>query len=181
MKHSLIDYKNDVISLDNERIRLSQDENGEVIYKKSTINEYVHLLQASNMLNCKTISIQNTVYSIEVPQKIDWNDTLREISYSYIKGSNLELMLRNPNTYILGKQIVEALFFFLQNEHIYWLDFAPRNVLLNFDQQKITLVDFERGFHNGTKEEYQMCICEEYSLFLLPQDNYLYKLIDSYF
>ena len=58
----------------------------------------------------------------------------------------------------------------------YWVDFSPRNILINKENKKICFVDFEKGLkfkNNDLIQFFRNHVYEEYSSFLLLNERIL--------
>jgi len=146
---------------------------GKIIFCKRTIkNEIKNLKKIKKLLLKKEININNKKYEIFVPEIISW-DIENDILYmQYCKGKNLEFYLRNKDTHTEGVEILNSLLKFLIDNKIYWIDFAPRNILIGDD--KIYLVDFEKGIAPKNINVYNYLrnhVYEEYCLFLFKDER----------
>lgn len=89
----------------------------------------------------------------------------------------MEHLLRG-NTHKDGCEFLNALLTFLCHNQFYWLDFAPRNIIISESRKLIILVDFERGINASlTPKHFLTRIYEEYMIFLLPSENILSKKV----
>jgi tRNA A-37 threonylcarbamoyl transferase component Bud32 len=107
-----------------------------------------------------------------------------KLEMEFLCGYNLETLLKKSNRHNRNKlfRIVTSLFTWFYNNLVVWHDFAPRNVIINFEKEIINFVDFERGFvimnSKIEKAEYYYylsnIIAEEWSAFLtIDEFNYL--------
>ena len=163
-----------IFSLDKSRFYIKDDHNGKKIFcKKSTEIEYNSLLFAKNLISTYTnLQIDNCSYNIIIPTVYNYENNIIDIEY--FDGYNLESLLRNPNYHIIAVKYLNALFSFLLENGFNWVDFAPRNILIN--ENNICLVDFEKGLTstiNDSKLYLQNHVYEEYSSFIFEKERLL--------
>ena len=171
-----------IVSLDNNKTWVIEKENKLVFCKKTNKSEDNTLKKISKILNESKILINDKEYFLYIPKVYNW-DNVNEILYmQFCYGKNLEFILRNEETHNLGCTILnELLKFFIVNK-IFWVDFAPRNILIN--NNKIILVDFEKGLLPKNTKVYDYLrnhVYEEYCLFLFENeriysDNFVFRI-----
>ena len=71
----------------------------------------------------------------------------------FLKGDNLELILRTPQNRKSGVQILNSIFQYLYDNKIYWKDFAPRNIWVDTENKRINFFDFEKGIVTNTNDK----------------------------
>lgn len=145
------------------------------IYNKITNDyEYKNLLQVKKFLNDKKINIFGKLYKINVPEILNWDSQNKIMSTIECEGVNLEFILRSKNEEYrkLGVKILNRILFFCLSNNFYWVDFAPRNIIIN--NNEIFIMDFEKGISfedNNLKKYFRNHVYEEYSSFILPEEN----------
>lgn len=157
----------EIISLDKDRVKIYEDH----VTKKTQDQELCSLIAAKKIAdNLSKINILNTDYKIIVPSVYNYNRGI--ITMERCFGDNLELILREINTYHKGVSFANDLLNFFITNNFYWKDFAPRNILISDDN--ISICDFERGVSNQIKnlQSYFLdSVYEEYGAFILPDDR----------
>lgn len=167
-----VDGSNIITSFDKNKIWLSNNNGNKIINKISSFNEVENNNMISKELRGLRLNIDSISYKITVPNIYDWDSDRKVLSMEYCDGKNLEFILRDKTTYLSGLEILNELLKTLINEGIYWIDFAPRNVLV--EDETIHIVDFEKGFGNtndGIKEFLRNHVYEEYGSFSFLQDR----------
>ena len=109
--------------------------------KKGTIEEANNQRIIKKLLTNKKITICGTKYTLTCPEIYSVSDGVIEMEY--FDGTNLELFLKDRSTRKMGVEFLNTLIKFFIDNKIYWVDFAPRNVLISSDT--IVFVDFEKG------------------------------------
>lgn len=168
--YNLLSLKEEVVSINEETIHVKED----VFMKKTSKKEYDNLLKIYNKLNGKQLTINKEQYSIKIPSVYDFKDNT--IYMEKCAGENLELLLRKSKTHAYGVNVLNQILKYLMDNHIYWFDFAPRNIMIN--KKNVILVDFERNliFDEISKREYfRDIVYEEYSAFLSPSERIINK------
>lgn len=161
-----------ITSFDKNKIWLSNNNGNKIINKISSFNEVENNNIISKELRQLRLNVDSISYKITVPKIYDWDSDRKVLSMEYCDGKNLEFILRDKTTYLSGLKILNELLKILINEGIYWIDFAPRNVLVA--DEKIHIVDFEKGFGNpadGVKEFLRNHVYEEYGSFSFLEDR----------
>ena len=141
-------------------------------FKKTTQREVDMLLFAKKNLENNYLNINNKYYSLEVPTIISWNSINTTLEMSFCEGNNLEYILRNPETHEYGVAFLQKILFFMLDNNFYWIDFAPRNILLG--DKKIFLVDFEKGIDSiniKIQDFLRNHVYEEYGSFLFEHER----------
>ena len=164
----------EVISLSKDKVKIFD----KTVLKKTTIQEYENILMAKKLLFQKDeIEIGNKFYKFLIPKILDFdgNNLLLERCF----GDNLEIQLRNESSHNQYVNYINRIFSQLLANNYYWLDFAPRNIIIG--DGNIYLFDFERGFLDvsSKKSDYllQPNVYEEYGAFLLPNER-LFDFLD---
>lgn len=171
---NFINNKN-IVSYDASKTWIEQKDKDFFFYKRMSDYEYSNQKLMKEKLNEKYVSINGEQYAIDCPNVISITDGVA--CMDFIDGINLELLLRNVGTHKEGVEILKQLLSFFIENKIYWVDFAPRNILI-CDRQ-IIIVDFEKGILDESTEliEYlRNHVYEEYNLFLLPDERTLNDL-----
>ncbi len=161
-----------IISLDSKRIEYETVNNKKIVHKKTSIQEKNNLVKAKKFLKDKNVMIENSYYTIHVPDIYSWDDNTNTLSMSYCSGKNLELLLRDPDSRQSAIPFLQSLMKFILKHNFYWQDFAPRNIIIN--DKTIYLVDFEKGLHfsiDNLQAFFRNHVFEEYSSFLLPNER----------
>lgn len=142
-----------VLSFDSKKIEISLDANGKTVVKKQTAQkEYLNItLARQHLLKHQPVlgSVMGHDFSISVAEVSDWNQELGVLSTFFCNGDNLEGVLKNT----FGKErsvwteILRKIFEIFKTNGFLWGDFAPRNMILDWPQKTLWLVDFERNLH----------------------------------
>lgn len=160
-----------IVSYDQNKVWIDKENDNYYFYKKTTEFEVYNLrLMREKILN-KFICIFEKRYDLSVPQIINFNNNLLKLEYC--NGKNLELYLRDKKSHDIGVIFLNELLRFFIKNNIYWIDFAPRNILIN--DNKIIFVDFEKGFmdkNTNVKDYLRNNVYEEYGLFLLNSERF---------
>lgn len=171
-------YNNEcIVSFDPDKVWIEKNNNVDVFCKKTNKTEIKNINKITKLLNKKEITINNKIYTIKIPEIIKW-DSKNKILYSrYCNGDNLEFYLRNEKTHKKGVIILNALLKYFISNKIFWIDFAPRNIIIK--NNIIYIVDFEKGINRkiNYKEYLRFNVLEEYSLFLLNNER-IFKIDD---
>lgn len=166
----------EIISFDNERTYITID-NGINYLNKSTIEKEIENLKiAKEYLYSKTAKVNNNEYKIEIPKIQDWNEETKIVKMEFFNGINLEKMLRTASSRQEAIKFLNKLLEFILLNDFYWVDFSPRNILINKKNKKICFVDFEKGLEfkcNNLIHFFRNHVYEEYSSFLLLNERIL--------
>lgn len=177
--------QHEIISLDPTKTWCERLD-GRFVFKKITNKEEVDLLRyAHDVLNGKKIVTSRQIFSINVPEVLDWDNQASLLTMSYCEGENLECLLCTSSTRAFAVDLLQALLKFIIANHFFWYDFAPRNILVG--SNAIYFVDFEKGIDNSIKHIKPFLrnhVYEEYSSFLLKSErlfeaDYVYSLYDG--
>lgn len=166
----------DIISFDNERIYTTLDKGVTYLNKNTTQQEIENLKMAKEYLSSKTAKINNNEYKIEIPKVHDWNEDTKTVKMDFFNGVNLEKMLRTTSSRTEAVLFLNKLLEFILLNDFYWVDFSPRNILINKENKKICFVDFEKGLefkNNNLIRFFRNHVYEEYSSFLLLNERIL--------
>lgn len=167
-----MDLNNNIISFSQDKIWIEKKEALLVVKKITTKKEVNSLIRAKRFLQNKSIVIGNQTYFFNVPSIQDWNENLKTLTMSYCSGDNLETLLRRESSRKYAIPLLEALLKFIINNSFAWVDFAPRNILI--DKHTISFVDFEKDLDFKIPNLFSFLryhIYEEYSSFLLPKER----------
>ena len=166
----------EIISYDADRIHTTTEQGSKYISKKTSESEVKNLISAREFLNHKSVNILNYEYIIEIPKVKCWNNEKEEVTMDFFNGNNLETMLRSnlarKEAIIFLNKLLE---FILENE-FYWVDFSPRNILIDEKNKKICFIDFEKGLsfkNDNLINFFRNHVYEEYSSFLLLNERIL--------
>lgn len=164
----------DIFSLDKSRYYIKdENENSKFFCKRSTSIEYNSLLLAKQILSSYSVlKIDGHDYKICVPNIYSYQNNVIEMQY--FNGQNLELLLRNSSTHYQGVIYLNSILIFLINKGFNWVDFAPRNILINSNE--ICLIDFEKNLSSSIedKKKYlQNHVYEEYASFIFENERIL--------
>lgn len=164
-------YKNqNIVSYNQNKVWIDKENDKYYFYKKTTEFEVKNLRLIRKKLVNKFVSIFEKKYELYVPQIVNFQNNLLKLEYC--NGKNLELYLKDKKNHDLGVTFINVLLNFFIENNIYWIDFAPRNILIS--DNKIIFVDFEKGFmkKNASIKNYlRNHVYEEYSLFLLIDER----------
>ena len=167
----------EIVSLDKERIFTSTEGNNTVYLNKKTSKiELENLKKAREYICSKTINIKNYEYSLQIPQVKNWNEEQNIIQMEYFNGMNLEIMLRDCQTRKNAIIILNKLLEFILINNFYWVDFSPRNILINERNKQICFVDFEKGLsfeYHDLINFFRNHVFEDYSSFLFYSERIL--------
>lgn len=157
-------------SYDEKKVWVIEDGSNSIFCKKSSMNELNTNLIFSEKLKNESIVVDNQKYKLNIPNIYDFNEFDGILKMEFCKGVNLEFLLRNKKTYKLGMKILNSLLKYMLDNNLQWIDFAPRNVLI--DGNNLNLVDFEKGINNTDIFGYlRNHVYEEYGSFMLPEDR----------
>lgn len=168
-------YINDqIFSIDKSRYYIKDgNDKGRIFCKKSSSIEYNSLLFAKQILSSySSVKIDGHDYKICVPNVYFYQDNIIEMQY--FKGENLELLLRDSSTHSKGVHYLNSILTFLINNGFNWIDFAPRNILIN--NTEICLIDFEKKLSSSIKDKkkyLQNHVYEEYASFIFESERLL--------
>lgn len=159
-----------IISYDPNKTWL-EELNNQVVFRKQSSNKEKNSIELfSKKIENKSIFVFDKKFSLNIPKIYDWNKDNKVLTMEYCDGVNLEFLLRDTKTYDYGRAILDQLLKFMIDNKFYWVDFAPRNVLIN--DGKITLVDFEKGFEARDARDYlRNHVYEEYGSFTFLEDR----------
>lgn len=115
----------------------------EVIVKQSSFNEIQNIEKARSIFKKHHIVLNGEEFQFHLPKIYDYQNGC--IYMEFLLGKNLELSLRNNHTRESAIQTTNCIFQYMFDKQIYWGDFAPRNIMIDEDNKKINLCDFERG------------------------------------
>ena len=164
-------YKNtQIVSYDSDKTWIKEESDKTIFCKKGTKEEVNNQKIIKKLLNDKKIIIAGVEYTLTCPKIYSINDGIIEMEY--FDGTNLELLLKDKSTRKTGVEYINSLIKFFIDNKIYWVDFAPRNILISSDT--IAFVDFEKGIMDKSEkvEDYlRNHVCEEYGLFLFKDER----------
>lgn len=166
----------EIISFDEDRIQISTDNSTKYINKKTSQLEVENLKMAREYLNSKILNISNCEYSIEIPKIKYWDEEKNLVKMDFFDGNNLESMLRSGITRKEAIIFLNKLLEFILVNDFYWVDFSPRNILINKSNKKICFVDFEKGLsfkNDNLIDFFRNHVFEEYSSFLFLNERIL--------
>jgi len=142
-----------VLSFDSKKVEISLDINGETIVKKQTTQkEYLNITLARQHLLKHRLVLDFAMgqnFSVSVAGVSSWNQELGILSTFFCHGDNFEGILKNS----FGKErvdwieILRKIFGIFKSNGFLWGDFAPRNMIWDWSQKTLWLVDFERDLH----------------------------------
>lgn len=160
-----------VISMTDGKIKKNFTAGKEVIVKQSSFNEIQNIEKARSIFKKHHIVLNGEEFQFHLPKIYDYQNGC--IYMEFLLGKNLELSLRNNHTRESAIQTTNCIFQYMFDKQIYWGDFAPRNIMIDEDNKKINLCDFERGIklNISNKEYLQNYVYEEYAAFLLPPER----------
>lgn len=169
-----------VISYDPDKVYLR----GKYLVKITNEKEVLNLERMRDLArNHKLFLPGFGVFQIRIPE-IELFDGCQKLKMEFIHGATLESLLKTSNHShrIQLLRIIKVLFRWFSRNLIVWHDFAPRNVIIDFDKKIVGFVDFERGITtiNGRVDESELCfylsntVAEEWGAFLTAAEfNYL--------
>lgn len=166
----------EIISFDSERIYKTIDNGITYLNKNTTQQEIENLKLAKEYLLEKTTKIDGNEYKIEIPKIHDWNEEKKIVKMDFFDGINLEKLLRTTTSRTEAIVFLNKLLEFILLNDFYWVDFSPRNILINKENKKICFVDFEKGLsfnQNNLIHFFRNHVYEEYSSFLLLNERIL--------
>lgn len=173
-----------VISLEDGRVDIADDNGQTVVRKKTKELEAVQLAMLGHILaeeRITGIEWEGDSYAVGVPQFVDWNEQTGLLQMEHCEGENLENLLKHAQgeerhrLVNLTTQVVT----WMRTSGVLWRDAAPRNILVDMSGRKITLLDFERPlvlkWNQFEDDEFNLLvrgnITEEFSAFLLPDEQ----------
>lgn len=166
----------EIISFDSERVYKTNNNGITYLNKKTKTEEIENLKKAKEYLSKKSIKIINNEYKIEIPKIHDWNEETKIVKMDFFNGINLETLLRSITSRTEAITFLNKLLEFILLNDFYWVDFSPRNILINKNDKKICFVDFEKGLsfkENNLIHFFRNHVYEEYSSFLLLNERIL--------
>lgn len=166
----------EIISFDSERIYTTKDNGITYLNKNTKHTEIKNLKKAKEYLSDKSIKIVGNEYKIEIPKIHDWNEETKMVKMDFFNGVNLETLLRTNSSRTEAIIYLNKLLEFILLNDFYWVDFSPRNILINKEDKKICFVDFEKGLsfkENNLIHFFRNHVYEEYSSFLLLNERIL--------
>ena len=134
----------EIISFDSERIYTTMDRGVTYLNKRTTQQEIENLKMAKEHLSSKTTKINNNEYKIEIPTVHNWNEDTKIVKMDFFDGVNLEKMLRSTSSRTEAIIFLNKLLEFILLNDFYWVDFSPRNILINKENKKIVLLILKR-------------------------------------
>ena len=161
-----------IVSYDANKTWIREIDGKLFFFKKTNKKECIDQIKMKELLTDKTLTISNKVYKIDCPSVYSIEDGV--MSMEYFDGINLELLLKDKETHKKGVIYLNELIKFFITNKIYWLDFAPRNILIS--DNLIMIVDYEKGIMDSESllEEYlRNHVYEEYNLFLIDDERIL--------
>lgn len=165
-----------IISFDKERIYTTNDNGITYLNKITKHTEIENLKKAKEYLSKKSVKIADNEYKIEIPKIYDWNEETNIVKMDFFNGINLETLLRTISSRTEAITFLNKLLEFILSNCFYWVDFSPRNILINKKNKKICFVDFEKGLtfeENNLIHYFRNHVYEEYSSFLLINERIL--------
>lgn len=154
----------DVISLDNNRVKIYEKK----VVKKSNLKEFMALIKAKEFCEkLGTIEIMGQSYQLCVPGEVEFKNNYIHMERCF--GDNLEIILRNKETHDKGVVYLNTLASIFLKNNFFWNDFAPRNIIIG--ENKIYILDFEKGISDYPIKDNLYFMYEEYSAFLLPNEK----------
>lgn len=168
-----------VISYDSEKVYLLNQNVIKITNDRELLN--IHRFREC-IKNQKIFLTDFGHFKVQVPNIESFS--YPKLEMEFLRGYNFEILLKKSDRHSRSRllRIVASLFAWFYNNLVIWHDFAPRNVIINFEKEIINFVDFERGFviMNGKieKAEYyhylSNIIAEEWGAFLtIDEFNYL--------
>lgn len=173
-----------VISYDYKKVHISFENGNKVFSKFTTEKEYFNILRAEKYISKKN-NISGCRFEIKIPKIIEWRGDISLLKLDFCEGENLELLIRydieNRSLYV---KLINLLLKYMKDNKFWWEDFSPRNIILNFSNDIIYFVDFEKnlilGDEDSVYEMFVLNIIEELSAFLLKNElEYLYKIFNE--
>jgi len=171
-----------IVSYDSTKIWTKTINKEKLVFKKTNKNKINNLNKIKKQILNRELNINNKKYKLVIPEIINWNKKNKLLCMEYCNGKNLEFILRNKSTHTKGVIYLNEILTFLIKNRIFWIDFAPRNILISKD--KIYLVDFEKGIFPKKNTIYSYLryhVYEEYCLFTLKNErifdlDYVFKI-----
>lgn len=161
-----------LVSYDANKTWIENINNENIFCKKTSSEELENLKKIQKLINSNEIIIVDKKYKIKIPTIYCWDNINKVLHMQCCAGENLEILLRNKETHDRGVDFINAILDFLIANNIFWVDFAPRNILINEDV--IYFVDFEKGIKQKNSSIYNYLrdhVYEEYALFLLTEER----------
>jgi len=144
-----------VTSLEYGRVNLIQKNGISLVSKKTTIKEHNNLTRTKKWLKKNGDFLGHKTglcFDVSVPKIVEWKEADNILVMEYCRGVNLEAELmknnRNRSFYI---NLISDLLHWVKIKSFYWQDFAPRNILFDEENLKVTLIDFESNLKIGNK------------------------------
>lgn len=173
-----------VVSLEKGKVNIVQSVNGDLsVTKKTDQTELKNIILLKEHLLVDNNSVLEWIhkYQVVTPAVLSWNDVTKTLEMHYFAGKNLEILLSETDQNTRDKYVGFLCSFieWMREKGIFWKDAAPRNIIINEEQRRICLVDFERGcsfqYQGYTKQEFnrhlQGLVFEEMSAFLFINER----------
>ena len=165
-------YSMKVISIDKKKICKIVYKSQICMNKKTTNIEINNMRIARDMLKNEKFTFLNITFSFYVPAEILWDDNSKNLVMEYCDGYNVELCLRRRKTHSYFAKLLDEIYKHFITIKFYWLDFAPRNIIIDFSKRQIAIIDFEKGFLDKKSLKRYICLTyEEYSAFLFQSEK----------
>lgn len=176
-----------VLSFDPEKVEILEGHDGKIIVrKKTTEKEYQNItLARQHLLNHRLVldCVKGESVSISVAEVCGWEQESGILTTTFCSGDNLEEILKNSFNVKGGFDWIEILrkiFNIFRSSGFLWGDFAPRNMIWDWPQKTLWLVDFERNLrlidHPVEQEVFTRYVRnysrEEFSCFLDTEEQF---------
>ncbi len=164
-----------IVSYDSKKTWIINRNNSLIFCKKTNFDEVDNIKYITKLISNEIITISGKKYILGIPRIINWDSASNILYLEYCEGENLEFYLRSETRHFEGRDIINGLLDFFIKNKIFWIDFAPRNIIINSD--KIFIVDFEKGILSSATplvEYFRNHVYEEYCLFLLKSERKKY-------
>lgn len=162
-----------VVSLTDGKVHLFQDSGQYLVSKLSSDIEFATYSQIKSLLSGNSkLCLPEEEYTVCVPEIVKWDPEKKELITEFIDGYNLEMILRSEDTQQRkrGIDLLNALYSFFISNEIYWIDFAPRNIIIK--DHLLYVYDFDRGIPEGiAKQDFVAYTYKDYAAFLLPEER----------
>ena len=136
-----------VLSFDSSRVMMKEYGKRKVVEKITSVREYNQMISAMKHLTINPITLTDFHLSVNVVPIVNWSSSSGILVTEFCEGLNGEVVLRGNGSSSLGRwlAIFRGFILAMKTAGFLWGDFAPRNMIFNFESGNLWLVDFERN------------------------------------
>ncbi|PIR04948.1 MAG: hypothetical protein COV57_01780 [Candidatus Liptonbacteria bacterium CG11_big_fil_rev_8_21_14_0_20_35_14] len=135
-----------VLSFDSSKIKIKKDSNNKlIVIKKTCINEFININKVR--INFNNSQVLNEKIIIKIANLIEWDEENLILKTEFCSGINCEIALKSTkdvDSRLFFINIFKNLFITLREIGFLWGDLAPRNMVIDKENNYLWLFDFER-------------------------------------